>query len=117
MIDRDRIRMELWDALIDGFEIDNYPALVVANNELGVRDVNLDTDSFTPEDGDYATIENGIISDSILSDNDLIQEFLNGLFDCACSGTLKDGMRNRKILQALQISKEGITNILNITPG
>lgn len=115
MIDRDRIRVELWDTLINGFGIDDYPALVVADSELGVRDVDLDTDSFTPGDGDYAVIENGIIADSILDDNDQIRNFLNGLFDCARIGKIKNGMRKKKVIEGLKIGKDEITAILSIS--
>ncbi len=116
MIDRDRIRIELWDALISGFDISDYPSLVVADQELGVRDVELSEDSFSPENGNYAVIESGIISDSILSDNDRIRDFLNGLFDCSRNGDMKDGMRKRKVVEGLKIAKGEITNILSVSP-
>jgi len=58
MIDRDRIRAELWDTIIDGFGIKDYPALVIADCELGVREVDLSSARFDPSGGDYAVIGN-----------------------------------------------------------
>lgn len=115
MIDRDRIRAELWDVLVEGFDIDDYPALVVANRELGVRDIELGTGQFVPADGDYAVIENGLIADSILEDTDQVRDFLNGLFDCAKNSNLERGMRKRKVVEGLKIGKDEITNILNLS--
>lgn len=114
MIDRDRIRMELWDTIIEGLDIEDYPALVVANRELGVRDIEFGTERFIPADADYAVIENGLIADSILDDTDEIRDFLNGLFDCARDGNLKQGMRKRKVIEGLKIGKSEITNILTL---
>jgi len=114
MIDRDRMRAELWDTVIEGFGIDDYPALVVANRELGVRDIELGTERFVPADGEYAVIESGLVADSILDDTDQIRDFLNGLFDCARNGNLERGMRKRRVVEGLKIGKEEITDILNL---
>lgn len=114
MIDRDRIRAELWDTVIDGFGISDYPALVVADKELGVRDLDLASDEFDPSEGSYAVIENGVISDSILDDNDQIRDFLNSLFDCARKGNLKQGMRKQKIIECLTIAKGEVTGLLSV---
>lgn len=115
IIDRDRIRPELWDSLIDGFEIERYPALVIAEEELGVRDLDLDPNEFIPSKADYAVIQNGIIADRILDDTDKIRDFLNSLFDCARRGDIKEGMRKKKILEGLSVTKNEITGILSIT--
>lgn len=115
MIDRDRIRHELWDTIIEAFDIEDYPALVVADRELGVRDVDLTTDQFSPENGSYAVIQNGIIADAILKDTDQIRDFLNGLFDCARGGNLRNGMRKRKIIEGLKIGRDEIKSILTIS--
>jgi uncharacterized protein YwgA len=115
IIDRDRMRDEMWDVLVGGFDIENYPALVVAEEEVGVRGVDLSVSKFVPSGGTYAKIENGIISDSILDDSDDVRDFLNALYDCARRGEIEEGMRKEKITQSLKIGKDGITDILSVT--
>lgn len=114
IIDRDRVRPEVWNVLLEGLDIDDYPALVVAEQELGVRDVDLTSSSFTPNDANYAVIENGIITDDILSDTDETRDFLTGLFDAALDNEIESGMRKEKVMKGLTISAEKLGNVLSL---
>ncbi|MBO4248366.1 PadR family transcriptional regulator [Halomicrobium sp. IBSBa] len=114
MIDRDRIRTERWDLLTEGFGIDDYPALVVSEGELGVSDLELTATSFEPTGAAYAKLENGIIADDLLGDVDDVTNFLNNLFDCARDGELETGMRKKKIKSSLTIAGKEIKDILSV---
>ena len=115
IIDRDRTDPDLWGLLINGLDIDNYPAIVVAERELGVGDVSLADSMFTPAPADYATIENGILLDDILEDVDETRDFLNGLYDAALTNSIQSGMRKEKVVQGLNIGQEKIEGILTIS--
>ncbi|WP_135665329.1 hypothetical protein [Halorhabdus rudnickae] len=112
IIDRDRTKPELWDALVGGFDIDDYPALVVAEKELGVRDLDLTADAFDPSDGTYAMIESGIIEDRILDDPDEIREFLNALFDGARESEIERQMQTQKVKQGISIAAEKVEQFI-----
>jgi hypothetical protein len=111
------VSREEWELLINGLNIENYPALVVANEEIGIEHVGPFIDSFSPSDIEYATLENGIIADQILEDSDEINDFLNALFDCASSNDIESGMRKEKVLQGLKIGEEKVSNLINIPVG
>lgn len=112
MIDRDRIRPQLWDTLTSGFGIDSYPALVVSDQELGVRDTELG-DQFDPNDGNYAILENGLIQDEILKNSDAIRDFLNTMFDHARRGEMRRAMQKEKVLECLSVTKSELQRFIS----
>lgn len=116
IIDRDRVRPQIWSTLLEGLDIDDYPALVVAEKELGVRDVDLSTETFHIQDANYAVIQNGIIADEILSDSDDVRDFLTGLFDAAIDNEIESGMRREKVMSGLTIGAEKLNSILSLVP-
>lgn len=116
IIDRDRIRDELWRAFIEGLDIDNYPTLIVADGPLGIQDVNLDADVFHPNDVNYATLESGLIQDNILQDGDKVKRLLNDLFDAAYNNELESKMRNEKIITLLTIGKDEVKDFITFSP-
>ncbi|WP_338739488.1 hypothetical protein [Haloplanus salilacus] len=115
IIDRDRTDPTLWKILMNGLDIDDYPAIVVAGRELGVGDVTIADSMFTPTPTDYATLENGMLLDDILRDVDETRDFLNGLYDAALTNSIQSGMRKEKVIQGLSIGKDQIEKILTIS--
>lgn len=114
VIDRDRLPSPVWDLLIEGFDVEKYPALVVAEEELGVRDVGYDTRGFTPNETNYAILENGLITDHILQDSDELKTFLNELYDAAKHDSVKSTVQREKIISVLTIGKNEIESILSV---
>jgi len=114
MIDRDRCQPETWELTTEAFEIDEYPALVVAETELGVGDVEPSDTVFQPSDGDYAVIESGIFLDDVISDRDEVRQFLTGLFDAALDDDIESSMRNEKVLRGLEIGAEKLSKIITV---
>lgn len=115
MIDRDRCAPETWELITTGFEIDEYPALVVAETELGVRDVEPSDITFEPEDGGYAVIESGIFMDDVISDRDEVRQFLTGLFDAALDDDIEASMKQEKVLRGLEIGAGKLSQIITVS--
>lgn len=106
IFDRDRMAEQTWQLIIQGLAIDNYPALVVADGPLGIVEIDDETENFSPNDVEFAILENGIISDTILEDPDETRDFLNTLFDAGRDNDIKRQMRREKVLEALTIAKK-----------
>lgn len=116
IVNREHYRMETWQAFLDGFGIDTYPAIVVSEAATGLEETDMNANVFEPDDVTYAKIENGIIQDSILSDPDDTKQFLNALFDAAFDNDIESKMRREKVLQGLKITKQEVMTILSISP-
>ena len=115
MIDRDRCPPETWELTTEAFDIDEYPALVVAETELGVGDVEPSDPVFRPGDADYAVIESGIFMDDVISDHDEVRQFLTGLFDAAIDDDIEASMKKDKVLRGLTITAEKLSKIVTLS--
>lgn len=115
-IDRDRTPDLLWDIIVDGLNISDYPALVVAESSLGIEDLTHDTEEYSPNDATFAKIERGIIVDHILNDPDQLNSFLNELFDGARRSKVQRTMTQQKITDMLTIGRDQVEQILTIQP-
>lgn len=115
IIDRDRVDPNVWNPILEGLGIDNYPTIVAAEEELGVGDVDLTTDVFTPENAAYAVLESGVLLDSMLTDEDDIRQFLTGLFDAALNNEIKKGMRKGKVVAGLTVAKEEVEKYVTVS--
>ena len=111
IFDRDRMAEEAWQLIIQGLAIDNYPALVVSDGPLGVEEIDMNTEKFSPNDVEFAILENGIISDTILEDPDETRNFLNTLFDAARDNDIKREVRRQKVIESLTIAKEEVKDL------
>lgn len=116
IVDRDRVDEEIWQLALNGVDVDEYPALIVADRELGIGDISAADSIFTPTPkGEYATIESGILLDDILKDPDGITDFLNALYDAALRNNIESEMRKEKITDALSISASTIQDIISVS--
>lgn len=115
IFDRDRMREQLWQVIIEDLAIDDYPALIVSEGPLGIGEIDLQTESFQPKEVDYAKMEKGVISEHILQDSDKVRDLLNSLFEGARDNDISSQMRKRKVLESLTIAKEEVQGILSIT--
>lgn len=115
IVDRDRIDHQVWQLILNGLGVDNYPSLVVADRELGVGDVSVADSMFTPARGEYATIESGMLLDDILQDTDEITGFLNALYDAALKNEINTGMRKEKVVNALSIGKNTVQDLISVS--
>ncbi|EMA27541.1 hypothetical protein [Haloarcula japonica] len=114
IFDRDRMAEQVWQLIIRGLSIDNYPALVVADGPIGVEEIDDQTENFSPNDVEFAILENGIISDTILKDPDETRDFLNTLFDAARDNEIKRQMRHEKVLESLTVAKEEVKDLFTV---
>lgn len=113
IIDRDRLTPITWDAITDGLSLEDYPALVIAEEPLGIEDVHIGATEFDPNKVDYATIEDGIISDHILQDDDEIRNFLNELYDASLNNDIESSMKREKISKYLSIAKDEVKSLIH----
>lgn len=114
IIDRDRVPSSAWDALIEELQIKKYPALVVAEEAIGVRNVGYETSNFSPNATNYAILENGLIADRMLQDSDELKTLLTELFDASRDNSVQSSMKREKIVEFFTIGKDEVKSILSV---
>jgi len=111
IIDRDRIPNKLWDVMIRGLGIENYPALIISSSPLGIEELSPNTTEYYPPTN-FAKLERGYIADEILNDKDKLISLLTELFDAAREGIAEKTLNRVKILEALKMVGKNIKDII-----
>jgi len=111
-ITRERIPAELWDAILKGLNIRNYPALVVSQESLGIEKLELGATSYQPPPIPFAKWESGFIGDVHLQDRDTLNKFLNELYDAAKEGMTEQALRKQTIIEVLKCVGKEVKDLL-----
>ncbi len=113
IIDRDRIPLNLWEAMLAGLEIKKYPALVVSSYSLGIENLSINSSCYNPPKVSFAKLESGFIADKILEDRDKLIKLLNELYDAAREKReLSKSIRKETIIEMLKLVGKDVKDIL-----